>query len=219
MTSSKKPYSVVVGIDFSTIGDLALQTAFEKASDQENSEVHVIYVARAYGPLVHVDMQNELLTISMEEASQRLKTHVEARLANFMGSRNGRPVFARAVTHVRLDAPAEEIAQLASDLEAELIVLGTHGRRGVRRLMLGSVAEATVRLAPCAVLVVRPRGEATAPTIEPACPQCIATRVESKGEKMWCETHSERHGRRHTYNFVTRMNRPREALPGIGSDD
>jgi nucleotide-binding universal stress UspA family protein len=219
MTTTKKPQVIVVGIDFSPIGDLALQTAFEKASELEGSEVHVVYVARAYGSAVHIDGQNELLTVSIEEASQRLKAHVEARLAYFMGSHQGKPAFTRAVTHVRLDAPAEEIAQLASDLDAELIVVGTHGRRGLRRLVLGSVAEATVRLAPCAVLIVRPRGESTVPAIEPPCPECVRARAESKGEVLWCATHSERHGRRHTYHFLTRMNRPRESLPGLGSED
>lgn len=219
MTSTPKPYVVVVGIDFSEIGDLALQTAFERASDHENGEVHVLYVARSYEQRVLVDAPNEVQTMTMDEASQRLRLHLEARLTYFMTNRGLRPSFVRAVTHLRVDAPAQEIAQLASDLEAELIVVGTHGRRGIRRLMLGSVAEATVRLAPCDVLVVRPRGEASEPKIEPPCPACVKARAESNGETMWCSVHGEHHGRRHTYNFVTRMNRSREALPGLGSND
>jgi universal stress protein E len=47
------------------------------------------------------------------------------------------------------------IAKLASELPAELVVVGTHGRTGLRRLVLGSVAEAVVRTAPASVLVVR----------------------------------------------------------------
>jgi nucleotide-binding universal stress UspA family protein len=219
MTAIQKPYVVVVGVDFSEIGDQALQTAFERASDHENGEVHLVYVARSYEQRVLVDTPNEVLTMSMDEASQRLRVHLEARLAYFMTTRGTRPAFARAVTHMRVDAPAREIAQLASDLEADLVVVGTHGRRGIQRWMLGSVAEATVRLAPCDVLVVRPRGEATEPKIEPPCPACVKARVDSKGETLWCAVHAEHHGRRHTYNFVTRMNRSREALPGLGSND
>ncbi len=217
MTSPKKPYTVVVGIDFSPIGDVALDKAFELASAQEDGEVHIAYVARAYGPLVHIDMGSELLTLSMDEASDRLKGYVEKRLADFVEKRS--MTFARAVTHVRLDAPAEEIAQLASDLEADLVVVGTHGRRGVRRLVLGSVAEGTVRLAPCAVLVVRPKEAGTAPEIEPPCPECVKARRDSEGKELWCATHREHHGRRHTYHFLSRMNRPRESLPGLGSND
>ena len=56
-----------------------------------------------------------------------------------------------------LDTPAFEIAQLATDLEADLVIVGTHGRRALSRLVLGSVAEVAVRLAPCPVLVMRPK--------------------------------------------------------------
>lgn len=219
MTSAPKPYVIVVGIDFSEFGDLALHTAFERASEHENAEVHAIYVARSYEQRVLVDAPDEVLTMTMDEASQRLRLHLEARLAYFMTSRGSEPSFARAVTHLRVDAPAREIAQLASDLEAALIVVATHGRRGVRRLMLGSVAEETVRLAPCDVLVVRPHGKVEEAKIEPPCPACVKARTESKGETMWCAVHGEHHGRRHTYNFITRMNRSREALPGLGSND
>jgi universal stress protein A len=52
------------------------------------------------------------------------------------------------------DAP-NELVRLARDRPFDLVVVGTHGRRGLRRLVLGSVAERVVREAPCAVLVVR----------------------------------------------------------------
>ena len=51
--------------------------------------------------------------------------------------------------------PADEIVQLARDEKASLIVLGTHGRSGFSRLLMGSVAEVVVRRAPCPVLVYR----------------------------------------------------------------
>lgn len=51
------------------------------------------------------------------------------------------------------------LLRAACDFEAELIVMGTHGRRGMRRLVLGSVAEAVLRDARCPVLVI---GEASA---------------------------------------------------------
>ena len=52
-------------------------------------------------------------------------------------------------------APAEAIAELAQDLGAECVAVGTHGRRGVERVLLGSVAEQILRLSPCPVLVVK----------------------------------------------------------------
>ncbi|HVT61101.1 MAG TPA: universal stress protein [Thermoanaerobaculia bacterium] len=51
-------------------------------------------------------------------------------------------------------SPAAEILRLADDLEPDLLVLGTHGRRGLRRLLVGSVAERVLRHSTCSVLVV-----------------------------------------------------------------
>ena len=60
------------------------------------------------------------------------------------------------VTAVSLEgAPSHEIIRYAEREQADLIVLGTHGRSGLKRLLLGSVAEHVVRKAPCAVLTVR----------------------------------------------------------------
>jgi nucleotide-binding universal stress UspA family protein len=51
--------------------------------------------------------------------------------------------------------PAEEIVRMAKETECDLIVLGTHGRTGLGRLLMGSVAEQVVRKAPCPVLTVK----------------------------------------------------------------
>lgn len=51
--------------------------------------------------------------------------------------------------------PAGEVVRIATDEHAEMIILGTHGRTGMTRLLMGSVAEAIVRRAPCPVLVYR----------------------------------------------------------------
>jgi nucleotide-binding universal stress UspA family protein len=57
---------------------------------------------------------------------------------------------------VPVGRPADEILRTAKDWGADLIVLGSHGRSGVKRALLGSVAEEVLRGAHCAVLVVRP---------------------------------------------------------------
>jgi universal stress protein A len=58
-------------------------------------------------------------------------------------------------THVRRGDPATQITGLARDVGADLIVMGTKGLTGLRHLVLGSVAERTLRLAPCPVLSVK----------------------------------------------------------------
>jgi nucleotide-binding universal stress UspA family protein len=72
-----------------------------------------------------------------------------------------RPVDARIrVNHVFLEGdPASEIVRYAVDTGIDLIVMGTHGRTGLERLLMGSVAEKVMREAPCSVLVVKlPKG-------------------------------------------------------------
>ena len=51
--------------------------------------------------------------------------------------------------------PFEQIVHLATDLEVDLIVMGTYGRRGADRILIGSVAERVIRYSPCPVLVVK----------------------------------------------------------------
>jgi nucleotide-binding universal stress UspA family protein len=58
-------------------------------------------------------------------------------------------------TKVATGIPSEDIARVARELPADLIIMGTHGRAGMSHLLLGSVAEKVVRGAPCPVLTVR----------------------------------------------------------------
>ncbi len=60
-------------------------------------------------------------------------------------------------TEVAEGPPAMVIERLAKEREVDLIAMGTHGRSGLRELMLGSVAKRVVQRAPCPVLTVRRR--------------------------------------------------------------
>jgi nucleotide-binding universal stress UspA family protein len=62
---------------------------------------------------------------------------------------------ARVQTVLRTGPAHHQIVAAATQMKADLIVLGTHGRSGLDRMLLGSVAEKVLRLAPCAVLAVR----------------------------------------------------------------
>ena len=59
--------------------------------------------------------------------------------------------------HVTTGDPAVEVLQAATRLGIDLIVMATHGRKGFRRLVLGSVAERVIREAQCPVLTVKPK--------------------------------------------------------------
>ncbi|HYP76608.1 MAG TPA: universal stress protein [Polyangiaceae bacterium] len=205
MSNSEKAYLIVVGIDYSSASDLALEQAFELASARSRADVHVVSVINLYGAQTILDGSSEpvgVADVSLADATASLQRHVDQRRAEFRGSLDSVSVR----VHLRLDAPAQEIAQIAADLEADLVVVGTHGRRGIARFLLGSVAESVVRLAPCPVLVVRPKAlPEELPRIEPPCPQCLEARRASAGAEYWCEQHRERHGQRHTYRQRDRV--------------
>jgi universal stress protein A len=61
---------------------------------------------------------------------------------------------------VAMGHPADTIVRVAQERSADLIVMSTHGRTGLQHMLLGSVAEKVVRLAPCPVLTVKPQGAA-----------------------------------------------------------
>jgi nucleotide-binding universal stress UspA family protein len=73
---------------------------------------------------------------------------------------------------LRCGLPAEEIVRLAAETHADVIVMGTHGRSGWGRLLLGSVAEAVLRKAPCPVLTIKAPAAETVP--DPATPELEA---------------------------------------------
>ncbi len=60
---------------------------------------------------------------------------------------------------MREGVPARVISLVGAEIDADLIVMGTHGRTGLPRILMGSVAEHVVRMATCPVLTVRPPGE------------------------------------------------------------
>ena len=198
------PYRVVVGTDFSDTANLALDKAFELAAQHERGEVHVLNAVQYLGEFVQMDLpEAAAYRLPLEEAQEKLEANVGARLSAWQ--EETKKSISRCVTYVSVESPAAAVAQLATDLEAELVVVGTHGRRGLQRFLLGSVAEAVVRLCPTPVFVVRPKGtDAKMPEIEPPCPKCLEARKASGGQELWCEEHQQKHGRRHVYHYQDR---------------
>jgi nucleotide-binding universal stress UspA family protein len=199
-----KPYTLLVGVDFSESADRALQEAFAQASQRTNAEVHVLSALPVasdearYAVSVYTALDVAPL---LDTAIQRLRAHVELQLEKFRLAYPGAQLGFRIVSHAHVATAAHSIIQLASDLGADLIVIGTHNPKGIERLLLGSVAESTVRNARCPVLVIPPPPKSEPEvTITPACPECVQTRFASAGKEFWCAQHSQRHGRRHTYH-------------------
>ncbi|HEY0465922.1 MAG TPA: universal stress protein [Polyangiaceae bacterium] len=216
----QKPYVLLVAIDYSEISALALTEAVRLAAPHERSQIHVVHALPPVEPLAHGLDTPDLASAALLNTppppsgpgfiaamSHDLQAYVEKVLTQAAGP--GNPSSSASspswTMHFRISDPTTAIVQLASDLEADLVIVGTHGRSWLARFLLGSVAEAVARRAPCPVLIVRPVGagaDAAGPQIEPPCPQCLETRRASEGREFWCERHREHHERAHTYHFT-----------------
>lgn len=210
MPNPNKPYCIVVGVDYSEIGELAFDKALELAARHPRAELHVVHVLTFDLPAVvpKFEFATGPSSSAIEAAGERLADYVSKKVLAFRAAAPGDVALGhlRVVPHLRTVMPAYEVAQVAADLEADLVVVGTHGRKALSRMLLGSVAEQTVRLSPCPVLVVRPKARpAPIPSIQPPCPRCVEARVSSAGRESWCEQHRERHGQRHTYHQGDRV--------------
>lgn len=140
---------IVCPIDFSAGSRQALRTAAELARDWSTALilVHVWEPPKWSSGEVMLSPEVVQTTIDTEEAELEIwKT-----TAKQLGARD---IDTRFLTGVAWDALVE---LLKADPAIDLVVMGTHGRTGLRHVLLGSVAEKLVRFAPCAVLVVRDR--------------------------------------------------------------
>lgn len=133
---------VLVPVDFSEQSRAAAEQAVELVGDA--GQLHIVHVL--------LDMavsESELIWTAANNATR--KEHALEQLhATYTG-----PPFLGAHLHVMFGDPGHEIVNLAAEIGAELVVMPSHGRRGVQRVLLGSVAERVIRLAECPVLVLR----------------------------------------------------------------
>ena len=111
---------VVIGIDFSDASDVALRQAFAMVNATPWAEPHVVYVATAYGPMVRVETPEDIFTGSIEEASERVRGHVETIVDAFRREQD--TYFERVVTHIRVGSAAP--ARAASEQPDQYRTLG-----------------------------------------------------------------------------------------------
>lgn len=148
-----KAKRILCPTDFSRHSRYALRraAAVARASGAEIVLCHILPQPTPGGahedayPLVLPNWQ-QMLKAQEEQAREALER--EARLKLLMG--------VKVTTALGAGCPYREIVRTASRKRVDLIVISTHGTTGLQHLMLGSVAERVVRLAPCPVLVIKP---------------------------------------------------------------
>ncbi|HVV83061.1 MAG TPA: universal stress protein [Kofleriaceae bacterium] len=140
---------VVIAYDFSSTSEIAFERGIELAARSPRHVLHVITVVDDAHPVA------ELPTSKVDYAyTEKVQARVAEKLTAAFAAR-APEVPVRFIVHVRIGKAADQILALAADVSAELVIVGSHGFRGVDRLLFGSVSEAVVRAARCPVLVVR----------------------------------------------------------------
>jgi hypothetical protein len=133
---------ILVAVDGSAFSDAAVDQAIS-LGDICNSQIFVISVVNLYPEQMEVapalvDKMSEEVRQHLDSAKQKIdKANIPCETIVHMGGK-----------------PHEFIVQEAKEKEIDLIVMGTHGRTGIKRVLLGSVAQNVIGNAPCPVLVV-----------------------------------------------------------------
>jgi nucleotide-binding universal stress UspA family protein len=142
--------NILVAIDFSEPSDAALMYGRELAT-RFGATLHVLHVVQniyigTLGAENYAALAPDLQQQIEDDARRRVQELV------FDSDKSG-PATVKAI--VASSSPALSIIDYAKDHHIDVIVMGTHGRGVLAHLMMGSVAERVVRLAPCPVLTVR----------------------------------------------------------------
>jgi nucleotide-binding universal stress UspA family protein len=142
------PKHILVPTDLSEGAEQALDYACELARTL-GAQIHLLNVVGI--PALGVPELGVALTATMID---QLVTENQTALDEIARTRCSAPL---GQVLIKAGDARDMITQTAKELGVDLIVMGTHGRRGLSRALLGSVTEAIVRSAPCAVLTVRLR--------------------------------------------------------------
>ncbi|MFP4476397.1 MAG: universal stress protein [Desulfatibacillaceae bacterium] len=146
MVDSRK--TILCPTDFSDPARTAFNTAREMA-EALGAKLHLLNVILPlpHGPS-YADMDSpEYVDLARKHATGKLQE-----LAREAGD-------VEVETEVRHGEPYEEIISAALELKPKMLVISTHGRKGIQRLVFGSVTEKVVKLADCPVLTVRMKAE------------------------------------------------------------
>ncbi len=141
---------ILMPTDFSDCANAALSQAVALAG-RSGAELHLLHVVVMFDQGLHY---RDPEFPDIEKVYRRLEVDAAAEMTQLVEARKTMPLEVHE-SHCRSLEPAPAIVDYAEEHDIDLIVIGTHGRRGLRRFLLGSVAEEVVRTAACPVMTLR----------------------------------------------------------------
>lgn len=143
--------NILIATDFSS----ASRPAFRRAVEMAAANGSALWIAHVAAPPAPLSPEGYVLPRFYEDLNQAIRTDAEKRLRTLLSRARKAGVRARAL--LLKGAAHEAIVRAARAHRADLVVIGTHGRTGVVRFFIGSVASRIVATASCPVLTVRGR--------------------------------------------------------------
>ena len=141
--------NVLIPTDFSACADHALSHAVELA-DRFGARLHILHVVNELDPDWYGITDAQERAVKLRD---QIKTEARERLEKMAPGEDHHDFETTVSLQLSFDV-ADSINEYVDEREIDLVVMGTHGRRGLDRLMLGNVADKLVRHAPCPVMTV-----------------------------------------------------------------
>jgi nucleotide-binding universal stress UspA family protein len=180
-------FCLVAGFAFNEAGADAFDCAAEMGWRAPGGALHLIHV-----------LARPQRGAYMRELAAHLHLYAEEKL-KYLGAAPGFDVG----VHVRSGRPVEEIARLARELGADLIVVGSD-RGALKSLVAEPAFQRLLPIAPCPVVVAGPKPDpqqALEHVVEPPCLDCVRSRLDSSGATWWCARHAVHALRAHTFSY------------------
>lgn len=174
---ASRPFSILVCFDYTDAGGYAFEQAASIVKRLPSSEMHLIHVT-----------SGDTSDARVRQVAGQLRAYVDAKAAS-IGGMGGMSVG----VHVRHGDPVREIAQLAAEVDIDLIVIGTPKHANLKSWILGTTEEKLLQHSPCPVVVAGPKPtepHVHYPAIAPACADCLKARATSHGSQWWCARHA-----------------------------
>jgi universal stress protein A len=148
----KRIRRILYATDYSKASERALQAAVDLAR-QNKSELWVVHVIEPVTPYVSgEDFTGAELYLKLEETTRQEAQSSMTKLMQRLGK-----LRVKTKSLLLKGSPSDQIIRAAKSRKADMIVIGTHGRTGLSKLFMGSVAGRVVSTAPCPVMTVRGR--------------------------------------------------------------
>jgi universal stress protein A len=152
-------HSILFPTDFSQYNDAALQYASSLAAET-GATLHIVHVQDPRSMSTMTGEASSLYSAVWQEEAEKARELLEG----ISPTRAG----VHCEHHCIVGIPEDEIVSFASENDCDLIIMASHGRTGLSRLLMGSVAEQVMRRAHCPVLIIKQPVAEKVPTPTPA---------------------------------------------------